>query len=246
VSATAIIPARMGSTRFPGKMLADKTGKPLIQHVYESVRRAKTLGRIIVATDDPRIQAAVERFGGEAVMTSPSHPNGTSRLAEAADKLGLPDKALVANIQGDEPEIEPAAIDAATDLARRNFHVTTVASPFMPGEDPANPNIVKVVTGADGSALYFSRSLIPHHRERGKPVAPLKHVGLYAYRAGFLRKYVKLGPTPLEQSEMLEQLRVLEHGFKIGVAIVPCKTQGIDTPEQYAAFVSRVVPQSPS
>jgi 3-deoxy-manno-octulosonate cytidylyltransferase (CMP-KDO synthetase) len=238
-AATAIIPARMGSTRFPGKMLADKTGKPLIQHVYEAVRRAKTLDRIIVATDDARIQAAVERFGGEAVMTSPTHPNGTSRLAEAADKLGLPDGALVANIQGDEPEIEPAAIDAATDLARRDVDVATVASPFMPGEDPANSNIVKVVCRADGTALYFSRSLIPHHRTGGTPVPHLKHVGLYAYRAGFLRQYVKLAPTPLEQSEMLEQLRVLEHGFKIGVAVVPCKTQGIDTPEQYEAFVER-------
>jgi 3-deoxy-manno-octulosonate cytidylyltransferase (CMP-KDO synthetase) len=246
VPATAIIPARMGSTRVPGKMLADKTGKPLIQHVYESVRRASSLSRVVIATDDARIQSAVERFGGEAVMTSPSHPNGTSRLAEAADKLGLPDTALVANIQGDEPEIEPAAIDAAVALCRGNINVATVASPFMPGEDPANPNIVKVVTAADGSALYFSRSLIPHHREGGKPIAPLKHVGLYAYKAGFLRQYVKLAPTPLEQSEMLEQLRVLEHGFKIGVAIVPCKTQGIDTPEQYEAFVNRLRSQPPS
>src|SRR5258707_1094 len=147
----------MASTRFPDKVLANKTGKPLIQHVYESVRRASSLSRVIVATDDDRIRAAVTAFGGEAVLTSPAHPNGTSRLAEAADLLKLPDDCLVANIQGDEPEIEPNAIDAAVSLcAAGNIEVATVASPFMPGEDPANPNIVKVVRRADGTALYFS------------------------------------------------------------------------------------------
>jgi 3-deoxy-manno-octulosonate cytidylyltransferase (CMP-KDO synthetase) len=239
-AAIAIIPARMASTRFPGKMLADQTGKPLIQHVCESVRRAASVSRIVVATDDDSIAATISGFGGEAVLTSPSHPNGTSRLAEAAQKLGLSPEDIVANIQGDEPEIEPKAIDAAVALcAQGNIEVATVASAFMEGEDPANPNIVKVVRRTDGTALYFSRSLIPHQREGGAPLAPLKHVGLYVYRVGFLRRYVTLTPTPLEQSEMLEQLRVLEHGFRIGVAVVPCRTQGIDTPEQYAAFVER-------
>jgi 3-deoxy-manno-octulosonate cytidylyltransferase (CMP-KDO synthetase) len=238
--ATAIIPARMGSTRFPGKMLADKTGRPLIQHVYEAVRKAGSLSRVVVATDDERIRAVVTGFGGEAVMTSVSHPNGTSRLAEASDILGLADDALVANVQGDEPEIEPAAIDAAVGMcAKGGMEVATVGSPFQPGEDAANPNIVKVVRRVDGMALYFSRALIPHRREGGTPVAPLKHVGLYVYTAGFLRRYVKLAPTPLEQAEVLEQLRVLESGFRIGVAVVACKTQGIDTPEQYEAFVGR-------
>jgi 3-deoxy-manno-octulosonate cytidylyltransferase (CMP-KDO synthetase) len=238
--AVAIVPARMASTRLPGKMLADATGKPLIEHVREAVGLAASISRVVVATDDQRIAGAVARFGGESVMTRHDHPNGTSRLAEAAAKLSLPDDVLVANIQGDEPEIEPAAIDAAVALcARVGVDVATVASPFMDGEDPANPNIVKVVRGADGHALYFSRALIPHQRAGGSPAAPLKHVGLYVYRVSFLRHYAALPPTPLEQCEMLEQLRVLEHGHRIGVAVVPCKTQGIDTPEQYEAFVAR-------
>jgi 3-deoxy-manno-octulosonate cytidylyltransferase (CMP-KDO synthetase) len=238
--AVAIIPARMGSTRFPGKMLAADTGKPLIQHVYEAARRASSLSRVVVATDDDRIRVAVAAFGGEAVLTSPSHPNGTSRLAEASERLGLPDDCIVANVQGDEPEVEKEAINAAVSLcAAGGCEVATVASPFAPGDDPANPNIVKVVRRVDGSALYFSRALIPFERAGGTPIPPLKHVGIYVYRAGFLRRYVKMAPTPLEQAEVLEQLRVLENGFRIGVAVVTCRGQGIDTPEQYAEFVSR-------
>jgi 3-deoxy-manno-octulosonate cytidylyltransferase (CMP-KDO synthetase) len=238
--AVAIIPARMASTRFPGKMLADQTGKPLIQHVCDAVRRAASISRVVVATDDQRIADAVASFGGESVLTSPEHPNGTSRLAEAAQKLGLSPEDLVANVQGDEPEIEPNAIDAAVALAAGpGIDVATVASPFMDGEDPRNPNIVKVVRRLDGTALYFSRALIPHQRDGGTPGPSLKHVGLYVYRVSFLRRYVALAPTPLEQSEVLEQLRILEHGHTIGVAVIPCRTQGIDTPEQYAAFVER-------
>jgi len=236
----AIIPARMASTRLPGKMLLDKTGRPLIQHVHEAVQKARSLSKIVVATDDERIAAAVAGFGGESVMTGVNHPNGTSRLAEAAAKLGLASDAVVVNVQGDEPEIEPAVIDAAVaTLQGGGCEVSTVASPFMPGEDPGNPNIVKVVTKADRQAMYFSRSLIPHPRQGGTPVEPLKHVGIYAYHVEFLRQYVFLPPTPLEQCEMLEQLRVLEHGYRIGGAVCPCSTQGIDTPDQYEAFVSR-------
>jgi 3-deoxy-manno-octulosonate cytidylyltransferase (CMP-KDO synthetase) len=239
-AAIAIIPARMGSTRFPGKMLARETGKPLIQHVWEAVRRATSLSRVVVATDDPRISEAVRAFGGEAVMTDAAHPNGTSRLAQASLLLGLAPDTLVANVQGDEPEVEPAAIDKAVTLCRvSGAEVATVASPFMPGEDPANPNIVKVVRRPDGRALYFSRSLVPFDRA-GSGAAPLKHVGLYVYRHSFLKTYATLAPTPLEQAEMLEQLRVLEHGYSIAVALHPCTTQGIDTPEQYRAFVERV------
>jgi len=236
----AIIPARMASTRLPGKMLLDRTGNPLVEHVYEAVKRAGSLSRVVVATDDRRIEEAVKGFGGDAVMTSIEHPNGTSRLAEAAARLRLGDDAVVVNVQGDEPEIEPAVIDAAVEvMLSGGCEVATVASPFMPGEDPANPNIVKVVTGADRHALYFSRSLIPHPRAGGTAVAPLKHVGLYVYQRAFLSQYVHLPPTPLEQCEMLEQLRVLEHGYRIGVAVRACATQGIDTPEQYEAFVAR-------
>ncbi|MBS0195237.1 MAG: 3-deoxy-manno-octulosonate cytidylyltransferase [Planctomycetes bacterium] len=242
VQAIAIIPARLGSTRFPGKVLAAQTGKPLIQHVWESAKRATSLARVVIATDDESVRAAVVRFGGEAVMTSPDHPNGSSRLAEAARHLSLPDDALVVNVQGDEPEMEPQVVDAAVELARLSgAEVATVASPFQPGEDPANPNLVKVVVGMHDLALYFSRSLIPHQRVGGDASAgPLRHVGLYVYRAAFLQRYVSLPPTPLERTEMLEQLRVLEHGYKVAVAVRDCRGQGIDTPEQYAEFVRRV------
>lgn len=238
--ATAIIPARLGSTRFPAKVLADATGKPLIQHVVESARAASLVGRVVVATDDESVRAAVARFGGEVVMTSRDHPNGTSRLAEASVLLGLQPDDVIVNVQGDEPEIETSVIDAAVNTLRETrAEVSTVASPFQPGEDPADPNIVKVVLGAGGAALYFSRAPIPHHRAGGDPVKPLKHVGLYCYRAAFLRRYTAMPPTPLERCEMLEQLRVLENGFRIGVAVRDVRTVGIDTPEQYAAFVDR-------
>jgi 3-deoxy-manno-octulosonate cytidylyltransferase (CMP-KDO synthetase) len=236
----AIIPARYASTRLPGKMLLARTGRPLIQHVYEAVRRARSLSRVVIATDDSQIQTAAREFGAEVVMTRADHPNGTSRLAEAAAKLRLPHNCVVVNVQGDEPEVEARAIDAVSEaLLTSGCEVATIASPFMPGEDPANPNIVKVVTGADRRALYFSRALIPHVRAGGAAVAPLKHVGLYAYTVEFLRQYVNLPPTPLEQCEVLEQLRILEHGYRIAVAVCPCRSQGIDTPEQYEAFVSR-------
>ena len=236
-----VIPARLASSRFPNKVLADQSGQPLIQHVWEAARRARSLARVVVAVDDERVRRAVVGFGGEAVMTRVDHPNGTSRLHEAAQLLGLPDDAIVVNVQGDEPDVDPAVIDAAVGLLRASpAPVATIASPFASGEDPANPNIVKVVLRRDGTALYFSRSLIPHSRQGATHrEAPLKHVGLYAYRAGFLRTYVALTPTPLEQTEMLEQLRIMEHGHAIAVAVRPVWSVGIDTPEQYAAFVAR-------
>lgn len=236
---TAIIPARLGSTRLPGKVLLDRTGTPLICHVADNARRAPELTSVVVATDDARVGDAVRSRGGEVVMTSPDHPNGTSRLAEAIRTLGLAPSDVVVNVQGDEPEIEPEAISAAVRLFERGgFDMTTVASPFLASEQPENPNIVKVVRGNDGRALYFSRALIPHAREAGRAL-PLKHIGMYVYSAGFLVKYAALPPTPLEQAEMLEQLRALEHGMCIGVAVAECRTQGIDTPEQYEAFVQR-------
>jgi 3-deoxy-manno-octulosonate cytidylyltransferase (CMP-KDO synthetase) len=234
-----IIPARLGSTRFPEKVLASATGKPLIRHVWENARRATLPTRLVVATDHERIRTACAGFGAEVVLTRADHPNGTSRIAEAAELLGLADDTVVVNIQGDEPELEPEAIDGAVmALSRGGAEVGTVASPLREGQDPADPAIVKVVLGVDGRALYFSRSLIPFPRERG--AAPvLRHVGLYAYRAGFLKQYAGLPPTPLERAESLEQLRVLEHGRGIRVSVVRCEATGIDTPEQYAAFVAR-------
>ncbi|MEK6703071.1 MAG: 3-deoxy-manno-octulosonate cytidylyltransferase [Planctomycetota bacterium] len=239
----AIIPARLGSTRFPRKVLARETGHPLIQHVVESARRARVLSRVVVATDAPEVASAVAAFGGESVMTRADHPNGTSRLAQAARVLKLADHDIVVNVQGDEPEMEPAFIKAAVAaLIKSKTEVATVALPFAQGEDASNPNIVKVVTSRAGLAMYFSRSLIPFVRDpqTTAPSPPLRHVGLYAYRVAFLKKYAKLTPAPPELAESLEQLRVLWHGHQIAVAI--CKGSapaGIDTPELYEAFVAR-------
>ncbi len=252
----AVIPARYESSRFPGKPLADKTGKPLIQHVVEQVRQAKRVGRIVVATDDQRIFDAVRRFGSDAVMTRTDHPNGTSRIAEVV--AGIPEDELgpagvVVNVQGDEPQIEPRVIDELIDgllaePADGGAPMATLASPFAPDEDPADPNIVKLVVGhVDGRAraLYFSRSAIPYHRDAPPPPEArdahkglLKHPGLYAYRRAFLLKYVTLPPTPLEQAEQLEQLRALEHGYPIAVVKTHTRHHGIDTPQQYEAFVA--------
>lgn len=243
----AIIPARLGSTRLPGKVLLDRTGKPLIQHVWESARCAKSLSRVVIATDDQRVLATCRGFGAEAVLTRADHPNGTSRLSEAAAAIGLNDHDLVVNVQGDEPEVEAEAIDAAVhaflhaEKSARGASIGTVAVPFQPGEDPRDPNCVKVVVGLDGCALYFSRSLIPFDRDnRGGPdAAALRHVGLYVYRRGFLDRYLAMAPTALERAEQLEQLRALQHGHRIAVATVAQARQGIDTPEQYEAFVRR-------
>lgn len=241
-SAVAIIPARLGSTRFPEKVLASATGRTLIQHVHERARLAKSVQRVVVAVDDARIARAVEAFGGECVMTSAAHPNGTSRLAEAAGLLGLAGEAIVVNVQGDEPELDPGLIDAGVSaLVETGADAATVASPFAAHEDPESPNIVKAVVDARGLAMYFSRSCVPYQgrAEAGCAARPLKHVGLYVYRVEFLRRYVGLPPTPLEQTEKLEQLRVLEHGYRMAVAIVESHHHGIDTAEQYAGFVER-------
>lgn len=239
----AVIPARYSSTRFPGKPLADTTGKPLIQHVVEQVRQAKSVGRIIVATDDARIFDAVRKFGAQAMMTRDDHPNGTSRIAEVVQMLGrdLSDDALIVNVQGDEPEIEPRVIDelVAGLEAQPDADMATLAADFAPDEDPADPNIVKLVVDQRGCAMYFSRSLIPFDRDR-QGVRPMKHPGLYAYRRAFLLHYVTLPPTPLEEAEKLEQLRALEHGHRIAVVKTTVRHHGIDTPGQYEAFVRRV------
>lgn len=249
-SAVAIIPARLGSTRFPGKVLADRTGKPLIRHVWESTRRAASLARVVIATDDQRVLDVARGFGAEAVMTGSEHPNGTSRLAEAAATLRLPEDAIVVNVQGDEPELHPGVIDAAVQMLVRgerdaDASVATVATALRGdmGERIDDPNIVKVVVGRDGCALYFSRAAIPCDRDGAGSAQALRHVGLYVYRHATLRRYAAMTPTPLEQAEKLEQLRALENGMRIAVAIVePGMTGGggIDTPEQYDAFVKRV------
>jgi len=244
LSVTIVIPARYDSVRFPGKILAATTGKPLIQHVYDRSKLANGVNRVIVATDDDRIADAVRSFGGEAVITRRDHLNGTSRIAEVAAGLDSP---IIVNVQGDEPEIEPLLIERAVETLKSHpdCAVSTVAAPFDVSDDPSNPNIVKVVIDQAGRAMYFSRSLIPFDRDGPAAPKPLRHVGLYVYRREFLAKYATLTATPLEQAEKLEQLRVLEHGHRIAVwvetdaAIVRSIAAGIDTPEQYEAFVRR-------
>ena len=241
----AIIPPRYGSTRFPGKMLADKTGKFLIQHVYERVRQAGRISRVLVATDDERIRQAVVSFGGEAVMTSPAHPSGTDRVAEALGDIRCD---LVVNVQGDEPEIEPATVDTLVELMTRSSDCAmgTLACPFsaIPDPDPADPNCVKVVVDREGRALYFSRSLLPYPRETNGQCRDLDrcylHIGIYAYRPSFLNLLTTLPPTPLEKTERLEQLRVLEHGHRIAVGLIDHAVPGVDTSDDYEAFVQRV------
>ncbi len=239
-NALAVIPARYGSTRFPGKPLAKQTGKYLIQHVMERAAQAHRLGRIIVATDDQRIFDAVISFGGEAFMTG-EHPNGTSRIAQVVAALGQAASPIIVNVQGDEPEIEPEVIDqlVAGLEADAEAPMATLAADFADDEDPADPNIVKLVVNSAGRAMYFSRSLIPFDRDRQNKIKPLKHPGLYAYRREFLLRYVTLPATPLEQCEQLEQLRALEHGHAIAVVKANVRHHGIDTPEQYADFVQR-------
>lgn len=238
----AIIPARLGSTRLPGKVLLDKTGWPLIRHVWESARRSALLSRVVIATDDQRVADAAFGFGAEAVLTRADHPNGTSRLSEAAATLGLHPGDIVVNVQGDEPEVEPGAIDAAvTILEHARTDMATIAVPFAVGEDPRDPNCVKVILDARAHALYFSRSLIPHDRD-GKGIPPpglLRHVGLYVYRRAFLDRFIALPPAPSELAEQLEQLRALHHALPIAVAVCAEARVGIDTPEQYEAFVQR-------
>lgn len=246
----AIIPARYGSKRFPGKPLARQTGKYLIQHVYEQVLLARRCQRVLVATDDERIIQAVQSFGGQAVMTRPDHASGTDRVAEAAKTLPK-EFDIILNVQGDEPEIEPAAVDRLAGLleARRDRSMATLACPFGRAEDVMRPDRVKVVLDGQGCALFFSRSVIPYPRlEGGRPSEPtrwLLHLGVYAYRRPFLERFAAWPPTPLEQTEALEQLRPLEHGERIAVAVVEQASIGVDTPEDYAAFVQRVQARSP-
>lgn len=226
-----IIPARYASTRLPGKPLSDIHGKTLIERVYVRARAARSLDRVLVATDDERIAAAVRGFGGEAVLTSPKHRTGTDRLAEA---VGSTDAEIVVNVQGDEPLLDPAGIDAAVDalLSDPGLPISTVSVPIKSEEEMLLPSVVKVVTDQSGDALYFSRALIPHTRLEDGTAArecaaatvarglARKHVGLYAYRREALLRFASLPPSPLEEAEGLEQLRALHHGMRIRVVPV--------------------------
>ncbi len=241
---SAYIPARFGSTRFPGKPLARDTGKYLIQHVYEAVRRARRIDSCVVCTDDERILVAVRSFGGEAVMTRSDHASGTDRIAEAVSRASSSPPDVVLNVQGDEPEIDPAHLDRLVERLESSpgCEVATLASAFPSDADPSDPNCVKVVLRRDGNALYFSRARIPYRRDANTAIdAPpyLLHLGVYAYRREFLLEMASWPAARLEEIERLEQLRVLEHGRSIAVVTVSHAAPGIDTEPEYRAFVER-------
>jgi 3-deoxy-manno-octulosonate cytidylyltransferase (CMP-KDO synthetase) len=241
-----ILPARWGSTRFPGKPLHLIAGKPLIQHVWERCQLATHLSEVIVATDDKRILDAVSGFGGKAVLTDANHPTGTDRLAEAIQSF--PEATHVLNIQGDEPLIDPSLIDDLVVALRDDpeLHMVTAANPLDPS-DPAiaDPNVVKVVLKRSGHALYFSRSPLPYFRNPVKGLQVLRHKGIYGYRRDFLETFVTWPPSPLEQAESLEQLRALENGASIRVILTDDTSPGVDTPEQ-ALEIERLISSSHS
>jgi 3-deoxy-manno-octulosonate cytidylyltransferase (CMP-KDO synthetase) len=239
LAAIVVIPARYGSTRFPAKILASATGRPLVQHAVDRAKKSKRVRDVIVATDDQRIVEALRPFETKCVMTSPTHPSGTDRIAEVA--RGIADEIIV-NVQGDEPEIEPSTIDALVDrLESTPDDMATAATPFPADGDVSNPNLVKVVFDKNGRAIYFSRSPIPFRREPtfADNATYYLHLGIYAYRRDFLLKYAAWPPTSLEQTEKLEQLRALEHGRSIYVHVVSRAVHGVDTEEQYDEFVKR-------
>jgi len=232
---TAIIPARFASSRYPGKPLALLGGKPMIQWVYERTARSRLVGRVMVATDDTRIAEVVGAFGGEALMTRADHHSGTDRLAEVAALL---DSEIIVNVQGDEPLVEPGMIDQAVAplVSDPAIPMGTLKSFIDNPQDYQNPNVVKVVTDAQGFALYFSRAPIPHCRdystgEREWGGLGFRHIGLYAYRREFLLAFAAMAPTPLETAERLEQLRALENGYRIRVVESDFGSHGVDTPE---------------
>jgi 3-deoxy-manno-octulosonate cytidylyltransferase (CMP-KDO synthetase) len=222
------IPARYGATRLPGKPLLPIHGRPMIEHVYTRVARARGLARVVVLTDDERIARAVEAFGGEWEMTPDDCASGTDRIAFAARNWNV---AAVINIQGDEPLIDPEAVSRVAEhlAAHPDDPMVTLATPAQ-ADELGNPNVVKVALAVDGAALYFSRSLIPYPRNEDG-AAPLKHLGIYGYRKDALLRLAGLPPTPLERSESLEQLRALENGMRIRVLVVEKGSVGVDTAE---------------
>lgn len=233
-SVLGVIPARYQSSRFPGKPLADILGKPMIQHVYERSLRSKSVDRVLVATDDQRIFDAVRGFSGEAWMTGDC-PNGTHRVAVTS--ADFPEYDLVLNIQGDEPLMEPLMLDALVEpfLERDDLMMTTLGEKIVKESDYLSPDVVKIVCDQQGFAFYFSRAPMPGSRQGSvwSPEVPAtRHIGLYGYRRDFLATMIRLAPTPLEQREGLEQLRALEHGYRIFVSITPYSTVGVDTPQE--------------
>jgi 3-deoxy-manno-octulosonate cytidylyltransferase (CMP-KDO synthetase) len=227
MKAIAVIPARYGSTRFPGKPLVPIKGKPLLEWVWRGVCGSKTIQRVLIATDDERIATAAHGFGAEVAMTSDQHPSGTDRVAEAVKGL---EADWIVNVQGDEPLLKGSVLDDFVN-GLKDVEMGTMARKFDDPKQVANPNIVKVVMGANGRALYFSRSPIPFQRDKDITVTYWQHIGLYAYRPGVLQRLVSLPPSPLECIEKLEQLRALENGISIQVIPTDHVSIGVDTPE---------------
>jgi len=241
VRVLACIPARYGSTRFAGKVLARDTGKFLIQHTWEQACLAKLPQKVIIAADDERIIAAADTFGAECVLTSTEHKSGTDRIAEAVANMEVD---IVVNLQADEPEISPQNIDLLAQLLIDNpdCPMATLAADFQNSQQIVDANIVKVITDCNGRAIYFSRAPIPYDREKsgiGETRQYLRHIGIYAYRKEFLLKITALPQSNLEKTEKLEQLRAIENGYSILVGKVAHTCDGIDTPEQYTDFVKR-------
>jgi 3-deoxy-manno-octulosonate cytidylyltransferase (CMP-KDO synthetase) len=230
----AVIPARYGSTRLPAKALADIGGFPMVVRVWRQATRAKSVARVIVATDDERIANAIGKAGGEAMMTATTHQSGTDRIAEVAQKITAD---VYLNVQGDQPFIDPRDLDAlaAPMLADASLEMATLATPIASIEEFRNPAKVKVVCDNSGNALYFSRSPIPHGRDlEGVPPGALRHIGVYAYRRGFLMRFAALAQGRIEQIEKLEQLRALENGYRIRVVASVAPSLEIDTAEDLA------------
>lgn len=240
MSFTVIIPARFATTRLPGKPLADIAGKPMIQHVFEKAQLSGAT-RVIIATDNEKVATVARQFGAEVCLTSAQHNSGTERLAEVVEKLALPNDEIIVNIQGDEPLIPPVIVKQVADnLQKYAVPMATLAVNIHQAEELFNPNVVKVVADKNGYVLYFSRAVIPWDRDNFSDpprisdlnAIYLRHIGIYAYRAGFIKQYVQWQPTELEQIEKLEQLRVLWHGEKIHIELAQAVPEvGVDTPE---------------
>lgn len=227
-----VIPARFASTRFPAKILAKIGGKPMIEHVYARAKSCRELDFLLVACDHPQVFEAIKAFGGKAVMTDPNHPSGSDRIAEAVKDL---DVDIIVNIQGDEPFIDPNTVDNLALLLKEDpaCSMGTVIKAITKDEDFLNPNVVKCVVDLQGYALYFSRSSIPYNRNEKQPenLVNYKHVGLYAYRKSFLLQYKDWPKSVLEMTEQLEQLRVLERGYRIKTVVTTAESIAVDTPE---------------
>lgn len=235
------IPARWGSTRFPGKALHLIAGKPLVQHVWERCQHCQAVDDIVIATDDARIVEAAETFGAKAVLTSPDHPSGTDRIAEAAGFF--PEHDTIINVQGDEPLISPALIDelARALQADASIRMITAAAPILDPAQAADPNVVKVVFDVHGDSLYFSRSPLPYVRNAATHTRHYRHLGIYGFQRDFLLQFVAWPPSGLEMTESLEQLRALENGVRLRVVLTDDLSPGVDTHEQADAVEQQIL-----